>query len=171
MGCGASAAQGEGSEAVLPKPTTTVRPEPSSAMRTAVVKPHAAVPEPSRASSSGSTARDAGLSAEHFYCGLPGAAPNRSLLGSDPHQAGWLAGKWTSCEDDRERTDALRKLGILLTVSDARARAALALAPLPPFPLLPALPLIRPLSSPRALPACHASRATLGAPAAKRRAT
>ena len=30
--------------------------------------------------------------------------------------AGWLAEKWTKSPDDHERTDALRKLGILLTV-------------------------------------------------------
>lgn len=52
----------------------------------------------------------------HYYCGLPRAPKNESLLGSDPHQAGWLAGKWTASSDDIERTDALRKLGILLTV-------------------------------------------------------
>lgn len=55
----------------------------------------------------------------HFYCGIPHAQKNKAFLGSDPHQAGWLAGRWTSSTDDLERTDALRKLGILLTVRRA----------------------------------------------------
>mmetsp|Transcript_19439 Transcript_19439/g.49406 ORF Transcript_19439/g.49406 Transcript_19439/m.49406 type:complete len:612 (+) Transcript_19439:64-1899(+) len=53
--------------------------------------------------------------AAHFYCGVPHAPRNAPYLGSDPHQMGWLAGMWASSSDDHERTDALRKLGILLT--------------------------------------------------------
>jgi hypothetical protein len=61
---------------------------------------------------------------QHYYCGLPRAPVNKNALGSDPHQAGWLAGKWTSSTDDHERVDALRKLGILLTVRGGLARRA-----------------------------------------------
>jgi len=60
----------------------------------------------------------------HAYCGLPGAERGPpGYLGTDPHQAGWLAGKWTASADDAERVDALRKLGILLTVRVATTRA------------------------------------------------
>lgn len=60
----------------------------------------------------------------HMYCGNPKAKNVLpGILGSDPHQAGWLAGKWTASSDDSERVEALRKLGILLTVR-ARQLAA-----------------------------------------------
>jgi len=54
---------------------------------------------------------------QHQYCGLPDVNKRgaQGYLGSDPHQQGWLAGKWSASSDDRERVDALRKLGILLT--------------------------------------------------------
>lgn len=120
MGCGAS------SDAVKVEAytTPTAAPRPSKDVKAVPVKD-----EHARASAEAGPSENAPAADVHYYCGMPRAQRNKAFLGSDPHQAGWLAGRWTSSSDDHERTDALRKLGILLTVRRALARTPRSAAP------------------------------------------
>lgn len=95
-------------------PVTRVEANPEGATLT---RTEPGKPAEVRRVTSSSRADAAGSSGTSFCA--PGEVPQVAVdAEQDPHREGWLAGKWAASTDDRERVDALRRLGILLSARE-----------------------------------------------------